>query len=110
MCHFSVRSFKPKILESEGNADLFKFLLFQMSKVSWYKQRLKALLFKARFADKVEEIKPVSNKPAFVVSCCLGFTDRKSSRLSKSRKIGASGTICFTANVVRNSYETTITL
>lgn len=30
-----------------------------MSKVSWYKQRLKALLFKARFADKVEEIKPV---------------------------------------------------
>lgn len=31
----------------------------QMSKVPWYKQRLKALLFKARFADKVEEIKPV---------------------------------------------------
>ena len=30
-----------------------------MSKVSWYKQRLRALLFKARFADKVEEIKPV---------------------------------------------------
>lgn len=33
--------------------------LLQMSKVPWYKQRLKALLFKARFADKVEEIKPV---------------------------------------------------
>lgn len=35
------------------------FDLLQMSKVPWYKQRLKALLFKARFADKVEEIKPV---------------------------------------------------
>lgn len=38
---------------------ILSFLSFQMSKVSWYKQRLRALLFKARFADKVEEIKPV---------------------------------------------------
>lgn len=38
------------------------FSLLQMSKVSWYKQRLKALLFKARFADKVEEIKPVRSR------------------------------------------------
>lgn len=36
-----------------------------MSKVSWYKQRLKALLFKARFADKVEEIKPVRSKARY---------------------------------------------
>ena len=36
-----------------------------MSKVSWYEQRLKALLFKARFADKVEDIKPVRNKLSF---------------------------------------------
>ena len=46
-----------------------------MSKVSWYKQRLKALLFKARFADKVEEIKPVSNKPSFLDFRCLGLTE-----------------------------------
>jgi len=57
-----------------------------MSKVSWYKQRLKALLFKARFADKVEEIKPVRNRPSFLVSRCLGLTDRKSSQLSANRK------------------------
>ena len=65
MCHSSVRSFKPKISDNEGISDLFIFLLLQMSKVSWYKQRLKALLFKARFADKVEEIKPVRNNPSF---------------------------------------------
>ena len=41
------------------------FLLLQMSRVSWYKQRLKALLFKARFADKVEEIKPVRSKARY---------------------------------------------
>ena len=52
------------------------FFLLQMSKVSWYKQRLKALLFKARFADKVEEIKPVRNKLSLLVSLCLGLPDR----------------------------------
>ena len=39
-----------------------------MSKVSWYKQRLKALLFKARFADKVDEIKPVRTE-SFIETC-----------------------------------------
>ena len=39
-----------------------------MSKVSWYKQRLKALLFKARFADKVDEIKPVRTE-SFIQTC-----------------------------------------
>ena len=86
MCHSSARSFKPKILDREGNAYLLIFLLLQMSKVSWYKQRLKALLFKARFADKVEEIKPVRSKLSLLVSRCLGFTDRKSSQLSASCK------------------------
>ena len=86
MCHFSARSLKPKILDREGNAYLLIFLLLQMSKVSWYKQRLKALLFKARFADKVEEIKPVRSKLSLLVSRCLGLTDRKSSQLSASCK------------------------
>ena len=61
-----------------------------MNKVSWYKQRLKALLFKARFADKVEEIKPVRNKLSLSVFRCLGLTNWKLSQLSVSRKRQAS--------------------
>ena len=76
MCHSSEQSVKPKISDREGNVYLLIFLLLQMSKVSWYKQRLKALLFKARFADKVEEIKPVRNKLSLLVSLCLGLPDR----------------------------------
>ena len=48
-----------------------------MSKVPWYKQRLKALLFKARFADKVEEIKPVRNKTFYTIFPILPCMNKK---------------------------------
>lgn len=70
---FSESHLKQLLLYAPDSKELQKFKYFaddvskldkadrfcyEMSKVSWYKQRLKALLFKARFADKVEEIKP----------------------------------------------------
>ncbi|KAJ7382145.1 Delphilin [Desmophyllum pertusum] len=70
---FSESHLKQLLLYAPDSKELQKFKYFaddvskldkadrfcyEMSKVSWYTKRLKALLFKARFADKVEEIKP----------------------------------------------------
>lgn len=76
-----------------------------MSKVSWYKQRLKALLFKARFADKVEEIKPVRNKLSFLVFRCLGLEiksvvrEPQASNKPLVKSVFALAVVCFLIGV-----------
>lgn len=76
-----------------------------MSKVSWYKQRLKALLFKARFADKVEDIKPVRNGLSFLVSCPRAVSVKQAPCQTLGREVVCfviGGEVWRTYLVVRN--------
>ena len=65
-----------------------------MSKVSWYKQRLKALLFKARFADKVDEIKPVRTE-SFETCVAMQFLSIDWIHLTFGYLTRANGSLAF---------------